>query len=107
MAKFTGKIGFATSVETAPGVWDDQIVERRYRGDILRNSRRWQMGEKINDNFEINNQISLIADTYLFSHLPAIKYIRWMGTNWKVSTAEIERPRVTLTLGDVYNAQTN
>lgn len=105
MAKYFGAIGFTTSVETVPGVWDDQIVEKTYRGDILQNIRRWQEGnDQINDNFRVNNRISLLADTYLYENIPAIKYIIWMGTKWKVSSATINRPRIIFEIGDVYNA---
>lgn len=107
MAKFSGVIGFTTSVETVPGVWDDEIVERHYRGDILRNNRKWQFwreGEKVNDNFEIDNQISVLSDTYLYQNIPSIKYILWLGVKWKVSSVDINRPRVIITIGDVYNA---
>ena len=30
MAKYYGKIGYAETVETAPGVWKEQITERNY-----------------------------------------------------------------------------
>ena len=37
MAKFYGKIGYAVRMEIRPGVWDDEITEREYFGDLLRN----------------------------------------------------------------------
>ena len=45
MAKFYGVIGYAIQVETVPGVWEDQIIERNYRGDVLQNMNRWQSSE--------------------------------------------------------------
>ena len=30
MAKFFGEIGFATQVQTEPGIWEDKIVEKQY-----------------------------------------------------------------------------
>lgn len=110
MAKFSGVIGFATSVETTPGVWTDQIVERPYRGDILQNNRKWQFwreGERVNDNFAIENLISVLSDAYLYQNLPFVRYVKWLGSNWKVSKVEVNRPRIIITLGDVYNAATS
>lgn len=108
MAKFYGEIGYAESVEGLgddEGIWKDTIVERRYYGDVIRNTRRWANGESINDNLQINNQISIVADAYAWEHFYAMKYVKWMGTCWKVTNVEVQRPRLLLTIGDVWNGQ--
>ena len=38
--KFYGPIGYAETVETKPGVWEEQIAERMYYGDLTRNTRK-------------------------------------------------------------------
>ena len=38
-AKFYGEIGYGETVETSPGVYEDIIVERKYYGDVIRNTR--------------------------------------------------------------------
>ena len=106
MAKFYGVIGYAIQVETVPGVWDDQIIERNYRGDVLQNMNRWQSSEQVNDNFVIDNKLSIISDPFVYENFQHIKYIRWMGANWKVTKVEILRPRLILTTGGVYNGPT-
>lgn len=103
MSKFYGVIGYVTEVESTPGVWTNQILEKTYRCDVLQNVRRWQEGEKINDDIRIDNRISLLADLYAYEHIPDIRYIIWLGTKWKVLKVEIIRPRIILTLGGVYN----
>jgi len=42
MAKYYGVIGYAIQKETAPGVWEDTIIEKNYRGDVILNQQRWQ-----------------------------------------------------------------
>jgi hypothetical protein len=106
MAKFYGVIGYAIQIETVPGVWDDQIIERNYRGDVLQNMNRWQSSEQVNDNFAIDNKLSIISDPFAYENFQHIKYIRWMGANWKVTKVEILRPRLILTTGGVYNGPT-
>lgn len=106
MAKFHGVIGYAVQTETVPGVWDDQIIERNYRGDVLQNMNRWQSSEQVNDNFAIDNKLSIISDPFAYENFQHIKYIRWMGANWKVAKVEILRPRLILTTGGVYNGPT-
>lgn len=103
MAKFYGSIGFAETTETAPGVWEEVITTRPYFGEVLRNTRRLEPGEGLNDNLLINNQISIIADPFANQNFHNMRYVKWMGANWKVTNVEVQRPRLLLTIGGVYN----
>ena len=108
MARFSGTIGFLSTRETDPenhpGVWDEVITERRYYGDVLSNSRRWdQNGHSINDNLVINNRISVVADKFATANMGAMKFVRWLGVAWKITNVEIQYPRVILTIGGEYH----
>ena|ERR1700741_667106 len=103
MAKFYGEIGYAESEETAPGVWQDVITEIKYYGDVIRNTRRLQEGEKVNNDLSVSNSISIVADAYANEHFFAIRYIKWAGTLWTVTDVEVQSPRLLLRLGGVYN----
>lgn len=104
MAKFFGIVGYIATAETAPGVWRElPAVERKYVGDIIRNNRRLESGEHLNDDISLNNLISIMADAYAYENIMAIRYVSWMGSNWKVTNVEVHRPRLLLTLGGVYN----
>lgn len=103
MSKFFGKIGFSDTVETYPGVYEEQITERDYYGDMLRNSRRLQSTDKVNDDINISNEISVLSDPYLDHSFHAIRYVVFMGTKWKVTNVEVAYPRLILTLGGIYN----
>lgn len=105
MARFSGIIGFVDFKEGAPGVYrEDTYVERQYKGDVIRNTRRWEgANDQINDNLQINNQFSIIADAYAYEHFFAMRYISWMGSLWKITNVEVQRPRLILTVGGVYN----
>lgn len=103
MAKWFGKIGYAETVESKPGVWKEQITEREYFGDLLRNSRRLQSSSSLNDNVNIANEISILADQFAYQNFHAMRYTEFMGTKWKISNVEVQYPRLILTLGDVYN----
>jgi len=105
MAKFYGAIGYAETKETAPGVWRESITERSYYGDVIRNTRRWEGSEHLNDDLNINNLISIVADAYANENFFAIRYIIWMGSKWKVTNVEVQRPRLVLTIGGLYNEQ--
>lgn len=106
MAKYHGKIGFVTFKETAPSVMTEIPIEREYFGDVTRISKRWEKGEHLNDNLQVNNQFSIVADAYARDNLFAIRYITWMGSRWQVTSAEVQYPRLILTIGGVYNGQT-
>lgn len=105
MAKFYGKIGYANTVETKPGVYEEQIVERSYYGDLIRNSRRLQSADQVNDDINISNEISIVADPYATNNFHTMRYAVFMGTKWKISNVEVSYPRLILTLGGVYNGQ--
>lgn len=103
MAKFFGYVGYGTNVETQPGVWEDQIIERPYFGDVLRNTRKLDEGKTLNNDLSVGNSISIVADAYANEHFFAIRYIKWAGSLWTVSEVVVERPRLILRLGSVYN----
>lgn len=103
MGKWYDTIGFAEMVETEPGVWEESIEEHSYYGDVIRNSRRLQTADKINDDISISNQISIVADPFAVNNIYNMRYIKFMGTKWKVSDVEVQYPRLLLTLGGLYN----
>ena len=103
MAKWYGAIGFAESSETAPGVHEESIVVRNYFGDLIRNTRRLQSTEYLNDDIVINNEISIIADPYANNHFHSMRYAEFMGAKYKISSVEVQPPRLVLTLGGLWN----
>ena len=104
MAKFYGVIGYAISEETTPGVWTEQITERKYYGDLVRNTRKLQTSSQLNDDVNVNNEISIIADPYANENFHAMRYVEFMGAKRKIVSVEVQRPRLILTIGGVYNA---
>ncbi len=106
MAKFYGVVGYVESTETAPGVYTEIATARKYYGDILKNVKKYVSSEYLNDNLTISNSISILADAYAYDHFFAIRYVNWMGANWKVTDVEVQRPRLILSLGEVYNGNT-
>lgn len=106
MAKFSGVIGYAETAETSPSIWEERIIERRYRGDVTRSARRLESGESIHDDVTLNNTISIVADPYAQTHFFAIRYVGWMGTYWAVTNVEVQSPRLILTIGGLYNGNT-
>lgn len=105
MAKWFGAIGYVETVETASGVWEEKIISREYFGDLIRNIHRLQTADKVNDDININNELSIVADPYAIRNFSSIRYAEFMGTKWKITSIEVQYPRLILTLGGVYNGQ--
>lgn len=103
MAKWFGKIGFYDESETAPGVWTTGIIEREYYGDVIRNSRRMQSTDQVNDDITISNEISIVADPYAMNTFHSIKWVEWMGAKWKATNVDVQYPRLVISLGEVWN----
>lgn len=103
MAKWYGTIGYADTVETTPGVWTEQITERKYYGDLTRNTRRLKTADKLNDDINIVNELSIVADPYAINNFHSMRYAEFMGAKWKINNVEVQHPRLVLTLGGVWN----
>lgn len=103
MPKWYGKIGYGVTEETSPGVWTEEIVERQYYGDIIRNLRRLETSDQVNDNVSVSNEISIVSDPYAFENFHSIRWVEFMGSKWKVTSVEVQHPRLLLSLGGVYN----
>lgn len=106
MAKFFGKIGFVIPINVGDSVYEEKPIEKDYYGDVLKNNRRWENGDGLNDNVNLNNTISILSDAYSNQNFANIRYVKWMGSYWKVTNIEVQRPRLILTIGGVYNGPT-
>ena len=98
MSKWFGKIGLVQTVETEPSIFEEKVTEHDCYGV--------QTGDKVNDDLTIANILSILADPTLYKHFDSIKYAEIMGARWKVTEVQIDYPRLTLTLGGLYNGGT-
>lgn len=105
MAKFCGVIGYAEQIETKPGVWKEKITERQYFGNLIRNMRRLESSSNVNDNINIANEISIIADPFAYQNFHSMRYVEFMGAKWKISSIDVQYPRLVLTIGGLYNGK--
>ena len=101
--KWHGVIGYCDTVETEPGIWEEQVTERPYYGELIRNTRRLQTTDKVNDDLTISNQISIVSDPYAINNFHAMKYAVLWGTKWKITSVEVQYPRLVLEVGGIYN----
>ena len=103
MAKFYGEIGYVETIETEPGIWVENIIKRNYYGDLIRNTRSLVSSGNVNDNINISNEISILADPYANEHFHSMRYVEFMGAKWKITNVEVKYPRLILTIGGLYN----
>ena len=103
MAKWAGTVTYVETKETVPGVWVEQPSERFYYGDVLSQNRRLEASGNLNDDITTSNRISIVADPYAYDHFHDMRCIEFQGAKWKITSVEVQRPRLILTLGGVYN----
>lgn len=104
MTKYYGKIGFIKTEETDPGVYTEKTIERSYKGEVVRNNRRWESSQdSINSNINVNNSISIVSDDFVVNNMPFIRYVEWMGSYWNINSIDVQPPRLVLEVGGVYN----
>lgn len=104
MSKFYGPVGFIETKETTPGVWEEVITEEFFYGDILRKNVKNVSSGNVNDDVDISNEISILASPYAMENFHLMKYVGYMGAKWKITSIDIQYPRLNLSIGGVYNA---
>ena len=105
--KWYGEIGYGITEETRPGVWVPATYERLYYGEITQNRRTLQSANQANDDINFSQVVSIVADPYATDHFHEIRYVKYRGTKWKVTNIKVQYPRLILTLGGVYNVQSD
>lgn len=106
MAKWHGMIGFATTYESSPGVWQNNFHERPYKGDLIVLGKRYESRDSSAvDDIGVSNKISIVSDPYARDNFFSIRYATLNGAKWKVSDVSVEYPRLVLTLGGVFNGE--
>lgn len=106
MAKYVGKIGYAVPRMAASDVWVDDIRERTVKGTLLSNRKRTEAGSWLNDDINVDNEISIVADPIIKENFHSLRYVTYLGGKWKISSVQVSWPRLILTIGGVYNGPT-
>jgi len=105
VAKFFGKVGFVKYEELPGSVYKEIATERSYYGDSYRLSRRYEPSDKLNDDLTLSDEISIVADAFAYENFQSLRYVNYMGANWEVTSARVERPRIIMQIGGVYNGE--
>ena len=104
MARYYGEVGYAVQREVRPSVWEDEITERLYFGETVERSYRFQTPQdQISNNLMLNTDFDIIADDFAIDHWSHIRYIVYGGTRWSVTSISVDRPRIHLKVGGIYN----
>jgi hypothetical protein len=109
--RFSGIVGSATSVEDPPGVWKEVITEATYFGDVLQQTRRLEgpslVPPVVHGTIALGNSFSIMADAdETYENIINFRYVVWRGNRWEITSAEVKRPRIILTVGGVWNGAT-
>lgn len=107
MAKYCDIIGFCISEDQGNGIFKDRILEKRYKGEIIRQSANNVQNDNLNGDLILNARINILADPYTIRYIGTIKYAYYMNVCWKVTSFELQYPRILISLGGVYNGKTN
>lgn len=105
--KFYGKIGFVIAERNENDFtdWNNRVIEKGpFYGSV--NNRRFALkssSDSTVDDVTYSRQIDIIADNFTYKNRHFIKYIEEDGVKWKVDSVERNYPKLTLTIGGMYN----
>lgn len=102
MSRFSGKLGFVMTRETEEGVWLEDVVEIPVKGTIRSLWVRNDNNASVNTDLRLTNEISVLMDTKIKTHLETLKYVVWKGSKWEVQSIGVNYPRLTINLGGLY-----
>lgn len=105
MPKWYGRIGFEEVKEAGVDEWLPTIIERSYYGDLQRNTARYTGGNKMNEDLNINNEVSIVCDQFAYENFHFMRYIWLYNAKWKITNVEVQYPRLILSIGGVYNGE--
>ena len=105
MAKYYGAVGFKSTTETSPGIWEELIIEKKYYGDVTRNVLKNSGDNTVNGEINISNELSIVSDGYALENFYSMIYAEFMGAKWKIINIEVRYPRLILTIGGLYNGK--
>lgn len=105
MAKWYGNIGFSETVEVEPGIHDQRYTDRKYYGELVRNTSKFQTSGGVNDNVNVSTELSIVSDPYANANFLRMRYVEMYGAKWKINNVEVKYPRLILSIGGVYNVE--
>ena len=102
MSRFSGKLGFVMTRETAEGVWLEDKIEIPAKGTIRSLYVRNDNNSSVNANLRLTNEVSILLDSKIQTYLETLKYVIWKGSKWEVQSIGVNYPRLTINLGGLY-----
>lgn len=105
--KFYGKIYtvFSKEVREGTGIYENITKVFTRKGDFIRNSARWTEPNTVNDGISLNGKISVLLDPELECCVGYIKAVEFKNSKWKVKSIDIQKHRVVIELGDLFNGK--
>ena len=110
MDRFKGIVGYGIDEEVEPGIWEKQIVERKYFGTIGKNTQHITLNnDTVNGGVRVVNTFTIVGDSYAFKHSEDILYLIWKNRKWTIEMVDLGLyPEIQITLGGEYHGpQTN
>ena len=108
MARFFGKVGYIRTEDDGTGIAREVVTVREYYGDVNSNVRRWEhQQQSANDDLSLSNNISILADAFAYDNIEAMKWVEYNGTKWRITSVDVNYPRITLYFGGVWNGATD
>lgn len=99
-------IGFAESVETAPSVYTEEVVERKITCDVTEDAAKFNASNQSNTDVDLGLKFEIFGDANSRTDYFKIRYVVYRGVKWRVESAAPVYRHIVLRVRGIYNGNT-
>lgn len=97
------QIGYGSPTEVRPGIFEDTIVERDALAEVVQRTEALDINDSIIPTYRTTTSVSVISDGPTKPMYNDIRYVKYQGFKWAITSVVHQPPRVVLYIGEKYN----
>lgn len=108
MARAAVIVGFMMpgALDPETGEFTSGIEEHKFAADITRlNNNVIANSKSTNDDLKLDMAFQIHLNKFTYSNFQWIKYVEFNGQKWKITNVQVQRPRLILQAGGVWNGE--
>lgn len=96
-------LGLAESRQVRPGIWEDVITEVPKLADIQQRTETFNVEGNIIPEYKTTTTVSVLSQGAIKPDYTNLRYVKYAGERWIVTSINHAPPRLTIYIGEVYS----